>query len=208
MGLGYDGSQGHHQEPQVPSPFFDGMRLGLEGAMFATLAVAIPAALQVGLSATLGYAVRYASGLPSQAKSVSLSGFIFPALLAFIGLSMAIFFSLAMPTMLYSAGLVAFMLRWLEKRRGHIKRASIILGSVLGLLVGLLISATGFLVLDLGPSLGNYGTFFRWPEILTFEGISLLWLTLLPVATAAAGAQTGRKLAQQLEALTMHWFWY
>lgn len=192
----------------MPSAFFDGIQFGLEGTMFAALAIAIPTGMHIGLSVTLGYAVRYANGLPAEPRDFSLFGFLFAALLGFIFLSMALFFGGVMPTMLYSIGLVAYMLRWLEKRRGHVKRVSILLGGILGLLLGVLLSATGFLLLSLSPSLETYTTLFHWPEILTFEGIALLWLTVLPAATAVAGSQTGRKLGDQLETLTMHWFWY
>jgi hypothetical protein len=206
MGYGFNGQSG--QDPQMPSAFFDGMRLGLEGAMLGTLAIAIPAGMHIGLSATLGYAVRYADGLPAESGSFSFFGFFFPALLGVIFLAMALFFAGVMPTMLYTIGLVAFMMRWLAKGRGQVRRTSIVLGGVLGLIVGVLLSGTGFLLLDLRPDLETYTTLFHWPEILTFEGIALLWLTILPVVMAAAGFQTGRKLGDQLEALTMHWFWY
>ena len=38
---------------------------------------------------------------------------------------MALFFAGVMPTMLYTIGLVAFMLRWLAKGRGQVRRVSI-----------------------------------------------------------------------------------
>ena len=59
-----------------PSVFFDGTRLGLEGSMLATLIVAGLGGLHIGLSATLGYAVRYAEGLPDQARPFALFGFL------------------------------------------------------------------------------------------------------------------------------------
>ncbi len=208
MGFGFDGSWQNPQGPQTPSAFFDGMRLGLEGAMLATLVIAVPAGMHVGLSVTLGYAVRLADGLPAEPGGFSLFGFFFATLFAFIALSMAVFFAATMPTMLYSMALVACMLRWLAKRRGHVKRVSIVLGSVLGLPVGLLLSAIGFLLLGLRPDLDAYTTLFHWPEILAIDDIALLWLTVLPAVTIVAGAQTGRKLGDQLEALTLHWFWY
>jgi hypothetical protein len=64
------------------------------------------------------------------------------------------------------------------------------------------------MLMDLRPTLEAYATLFHWPEILTIDGIALLWLTLLPLVMAAAGSQTGRKLGDQLETLTMNWFWY
>jgi hypothetical protein len=208
MGLRFDGPVQSQQAPQMPNAFFDGTRLGLEATMFATLWIAIPAGLHIGLSATLGYAVRYAHGLPEETKAFAFFGFFFASLLAVIALAMAFFFGGAIPTMAYSMGLVAFMLYWLGKRRGNLKRTSIIVGSILGLLTGLLMSTAGLMLMGLRPTPGTYATMFHWPEIMTIDGIALLWFTLLPIATAAAGMQSGRKLGDQLETLTMNWYWY
>lgn len=207
MGSGpyrYNPSQ---QPPQPPSPFFDGTRLGLEGTMLATLIIAIPGGLHIGLSVVLGYAVRYSAGLPGTAHPFSLFGFIFASLLGVITLSMLLFFGGSIPTMAYSVALVAYMLRWLGKRRGHERLASTILGGVMGLLVGALETTVGFLLLSLRPTWTTYVTLFRWPAILTIDGISILWLTVNVLASAAAGAQIGWRLGEQLEELTAYWFW-
>jgi hypothetical protein len=208
MNTGFDRSPRSQQGPQMPSAFFDGIELGLEATMFSILAIAIPASAHVGLSATLGYAVRYTDGVVLEPRSFSLFGFLSASLLAFVAITMAMFSGIVIPTMLYSAGLVAYMLRWLGKRRGHVRRASIILGCALGLAVGVLLSIVGFLLLGLRPAPKTYATLFHWPEILTIDGIALLWFTVLPAVTAVAGYRTGQKIAGQLEALTMHWFWY
>jgi hypothetical protein len=195
------------QPPQPPSAFFDGTRLGLEGSMLATLIVAIPAGVHIALAATLGYAVRYVDGLPAQANPFSLSGFIFAWLLAIIALAMLGFFVGSIPTMGYSVVLVVVMLRWVGKRRGREKLVSTIAGSVCGLLTGGLESAAGFLLMNLTPSAAAFAMLFRWPAIMSVDGIALLWLTVNTLANAIAGAQIGFRLGKQLEELTMYYFW-
>jgi len=207
MGVGSFRHSQARQPPRPPSVFFDGTRLGLEGSMLATLLVAIPGGLHIGLSTILGYAVRYADGLPAEARAFSLFGFIFASLLGVIALAMILFFGGSIPTMMYSMGLVAYMLRWLGKRRGREKLASTIIGGVLGLLVGVLETAIGLLLMGLKLNWAQYVTLFNWPAILTIDGIALLWLSATPLVHAAAGAQIGWKLGQELEKLTMYWFW-
>jgi hypothetical protein len=195
------------QPPQPPSAFFDGTRLGLEGSMLATLIVVIPAGLHIALSVTFGYAIRYAEGLPAQANPFSLGGFIFAWLLAIIALAMLEFFAGSIPTMGYSVILVAAMLRWVGKRRGREKLVSTITGGVCGLLVGVLESAAIFLVMSLTPSGAAYAALFRWPAIMSVDGIALLWLTVNPLANAVAGVQVGFRLGKQLEELTTYYYW-
>jgi len=193
--------------PQPPNAFFDGTRLGLEGSMLTTLAVAIPAGVHIALAATLGYAVRYAEGLPTQANPFSLSGFVFTWLLAVIALAMLQFFVGSIPAMGYSVALVAAMLRWVGKRRGREKLVSTIAGSVCGLLIGVLESAAGFTLMSFAPSATAYALLFRWPAIMSIDGIALLWLTVNPLTNAIAGAQIGSRLGKQLEELTAFYFW-
>ncbi len=207
MGYYLGGSPQGQQDPQMPSAFFDGIELGVEATMFTILTIAIPAGAQVGLSATLGYATHYTEGMVLYPKAFSLFGFFFASFLAFLAIALALFAFSAIPTLFYNGVLVAFMLRVLGRRREHVKRVSIILGCVLGLSVGILLSSVGFLVTGLRPALETISTLFHWPEIMTIDGITLLWLTLLPIVTAAAGVRSGRKLGFQLEALTMQWFW-
>jgi hypothetical protein len=175
--------------------------------MLATLTIAIPSGLHIALSTTLGYAVRYGEGLPDETKPFALFGFILIAILAVIAIAMAMFFGGAIPTMAYSMGLVSYMLRWAGKRRGRERLASTITGSILGLLAGILGSAVLYLLLGLSPSWSLYATLFRWPAILSIDGIVLLWTTLNPLAQAAAGAQIGWRLGKQLELITLYWFW-
>ena len=128
-----------HRRPeptQPPNPFFDGTRLGLEGSMISTLAIAIPSGLHIALSTVLGYASRYADGFPVEAKPFSLIGLLFAAVLAIIAMSMVLFFGGSIPTMGYSVGLVAFMLRWVGKHRGKEKITTTIIATVLGFLIG------------------------------------------------------------------------
>ena len=195
------------QAPQPPSAFFDGTRLGLEGSMLATLTVAIPAGLHIALSAGLGYAVRYAEGLPDQARSLTVLGFIFTALLAIVAMSMIFFFVGAIPTMAYSMALVAVMLRWLTKVRGHERLVCTIAGGVLGLLMGAAESTVIWLLIGTMPTWEAAVTMLQWPAILTIDAISLIWLTVNILANAGAGIQIGWRLAKLLEQLTMYWFW-
>jgi hypothetical protein len=175
--------------------------------MLATLAVAIPAGLHVALSVALGYAVRYADGLPPEAKTFSLFGFIFAAILAAVVIAMVLFFGGTIPTMLYSMGMVHFMLRWAGKRRGKVKLTSTVISSVLGLICGILGSALLALLMSIRPSWALYVTVFRWPEIMTVDGIVLLWTVVNPFAQAIAGAQIGWRLGKQIELISLYWFW-
>jgi hypothetical protein len=198
---------GTDQTPRPPNVFFDGTRLGLEGTMLATLGIGIPAGLHIGLSVALGYAQRFEEALPAEAKAFSLMGFLFGAILATIAMAMVLFFLLAIPTMAYSMVLIALMLRWVGKRWPRQKLASTSIGGVMGLLVGLATSAIVFTLVDIIPSFSLYGTIFRWPEILTVDGIVLLWFTVSPLLNAGAGAQIGWRLGKQLDAITQYWFW-
>jgi len=201
------GARPQTQVPQPPNVFFDGTRLGLEGTMLTTLATAIPGGLHIALAVKLGYALRLEDFARVEPKSFSLFAFLFIFVLALISLSMIMFFMLAIPTMGYSMGLVAFMLRWAGKRRRREKLVSTIGGSVLGLLVGLLSSALVFLLMDLQPAWTLYAAVFRWPEILSIDGIALIWLTLNPLFCAIAGAQIGWRLGKMILDMTMYWFW-
>jgi hypothetical protein len=189
--------------------------------MLATLAIAIPAGLHIALSVTLGYAIRYAQGLPAEARAFSVATFIFVAILAVIAMAMGLFFGIlaviamamglffggSIPTMAYSVGLVSYMLRWVGKRRGRERLTASIIGGVLGLIVGSLETAVVFALMNLSFSLNAYATFFQWPEILTVDGIALLWFSLNPLANLAAGVQIGYRLGKQLEEMTTYWFW-
>jgi hypothetical protein len=191
--------------PTPPNAFFDGTRLGLEGTMLSTLAIGIPAGLHIALSATLGYATRLES-LTQDPRAFSLMGFIFTSILTLVAMAMVLFFLLAIPTMAYSIILVATMLQWMRKFRGREKVVPTIVGAVLGLLVGVGTSALIFLLSNVSPSPANYAAIFRWPQILTIDGIILLWFTLNPLANAVAGAQIGWRLGVMLDQMTMYWF--
>jgi hypothetical protein len=93
------------------------------------------------------------------------------------------------------------------KRRGREKLTSTIAGALLGLIVGVMSTAVAALLIDLRFSGAVYATLFRWPAILSIDGMALLWLTLYPLASAGAGAQIGWRLGKMLEVLTMYWFW-
>jgi hypothetical protein len=208
LDIGPNSRHVHRPEPpQPPSPFFDGTRLGLEGTMAVILIVAVPAGLHIGLSTVLGYAVRYAQGLPAEPRAFSLMSFLFASVVAIIALSMVFFFTGSIPTMAYSIALVSLMLRWVGKRRGREKLAATIIGAIFGLIVGLAGTVIISLLMNLPIQWAAYSTMFRWPAILSIDGIALLWLTVNPIANAIAGAQIGWRLGKQLEDLTMY-YWY
>jgi hypothetical protein len=193
---------------QPPNVFFDGTRLGLEGSMLSTLIVAGLGGLQIGLSVTLGYAMRIAEGLPDQAKPFALFGFIFSSILAFIALAMALFFTTSIPTMAYSMALVWWMLRWVGKRWGRDKLASTLFGAFLGLLNGLAIVAVVSVIFDAQINWAAYVRLFRWPAILSIDGIVLTILTLFPLVSIGAGTQIGWRLGKHIEEMQQYWSWY
>lgn len=201
------GARPKPQPPQPPNVFYDGTRLGLEGTMLATLATAIPGGLHIALAVKLGYALRLEDFARVEPKSFSLFAFLFITVIAVIALSMTMFFMLAIPTMAYGMGLVAFMLRWAGKRRRRERLVSTIGGSVLGLVVGLAASALVLVLIDLQPTWNLYATVLRWPEILSVDGIALIWLTLNPLFSTIAGAQIGWRLGKLIQDMTLYWFW-
>ena len=190
-----------------PNVFFDGTRLGLEGTMLTTLIVAGLGGMHIGLSSSLGYAVRMVEGLPEQAKPFALFGFLGISVLSFVSLAMLLFFSTSIPTMLYSMGLVYLMLRWAGKRWGREKLASTIIGAVLGLIAGILVMALVALIFGASLTGSSYATLYRWPAILSIDGIALFWLTLYPLISTGVGAQIGWRLGKQIENMMLYWFW-
>lgn len=199
---------GQQQQPaQPPNWFFDGTRLGLEGSMLATLIVAGLGGLHIGLSAVLGYLMRYSDGLPAEAKQFTFFSFLFISILAMIALAMVLFFGSAIPTMVYAMVMVVGMLRWVSKRLPKVKLWSTVFGAIFGLLSGLALSALGALLFDLWPSVEGYARFLSWPAVLSIDGIALVWLTLYPAICAVAGAQIGWRLGKQLDDLSLYWFW-
>jgi hypothetical protein len=63
------------------------------------------------------------------------------------------------------------------------------------------------MLMNFAPSAHVYALLFRWPAIMSIDGIALLWLTVNPLANAVAGAQIGFRLGKQLEELTTFYFW-
>jgi hypothetical protein len=204
------GSQRYNQQDEAtrpPNVFFDGTRLGLEGSMLSTLVIAGLGGLHIGLSVTLGYAVRIAQGLPDQAKPFALFGFVFASIFAALALAMVLFFGTSIPTMAYSMVLVWAMLRWVGKRWGRDKLASTLFGGVLGLLNGLLIVAVVALIFGTQVDGAAYVRLFRWPAILSVDGIVLVILTLFPLVSTGAGVQIGWRLGKHIEEMQLYWFW-
>jgi hypothetical protein len=196
-----------NEATRPPSVFFDGTRLGLEGSMLSTLIIAGLGGLHIGLSITLGYAVRMAEGLPDQAKPFALFGFVFASILACIALAMLLFFGTSIPTMAYSMALVWGMLFWVGKRWGRDKLASTLFGGALGLLNGLLIVAVVAVIFDARVNGAAYAQLFRWPAMLSVDGIVLSMLTLFPLVSAGAGVQIGWRLGKHIEEMQLYWFW-
>jgi hypothetical protein len=196
-----------NEATQPPSVFFDGTRLGLEGSMLSTLAVAGVGGLLIGLSTTLGYAVRLAQGLPEQAKPFSLFGFLFTSIIAIIALSMLFFFGTSIPTMAYSMVLVWVMLRWVGKRWGREKLTSTLLGGALGLLTGVAVVAMSAVILSAPVDGAAYARLFHWPALLSIDGIILVIMTLYPLVSTAAGVQIGWRLGNHVVEMQRYWFW-
>jgi hypothetical protein len=124
-----------------------------------------------------------------------------------VALAMVLFFGSAIPTMAYAMAMVSGMLRWVGKRWPKVKLWSTVLGALCGLLVGMGLSALGFLLFGLSPRLELYGRLFSWPAILSIDGIALVWLTFYPAISAVGGAQLGWRLGKQLDDLSLYWFW-
>jgi hypothetical protein len=175
--------------------------------MFSTLAMAIPAAIHIAIAVNLGYAVRL-QDLPRDPRTLSIMGVVGVTILALVAMAMIMFFMLAIPVMAYSMALVAYMLRWVGKRRRKEKLTSTIIGAILGLLVGLGTSALVMLLANVPPTAENYGAILHWPQILTVDGIILLWFTLNPLIGALAGAQIGWRLGKLLEQMSQYYFFY
>ena len=193
--------------PRPPNVLYDGTRLGLEGNMLVTVGMGVSMGLHIGLSVALGYAVRYADGMHAAAKPFSFFGFLMISILTIIAMSMVLFFLLAIPTMGYSMGLVALLLRIMRKVRGREKLAGTLIGGAMGLPIGIASSALILLMVDLAPTRSAYATLMRWPEIMSIDGIILLWLTLNPVLNAVAGGQIGWRLGKMIEQMSMYMFW-
>jgi hypothetical protein len=193
--------------PSPPNVLFDGTRLGLEATMISALCIAIPAGLHSGLSATLGYFIRNTDALAVEAKAFTLGPFIFSSLAGVLILCMMMFFGIAIPTMLYSMGLVSFSLHWLRKRRGRDKLANAIAGGILGFLFGTPCTVLVMLLIDMRPSGPLYADLVRWPAILTIDAIVLLWFTLLPLINTIGGVRSGLKIAEIVENVKMYWIY-
>lgn len=192
--------------PSPPNVLFDGTRLGLEATMITSLCVAIPAGLQSGLGATLGYLSRYSDGLAVEANAFSLGSFIFSSLAGMLVLCMAMFFGTAIPTMLYTMGLVSFSLRWLRKRRSRDKLANAIAGGILGFLFGMPCTALVLLLIEMQPNGSLYAELMRWPVILSIDGIILLWSTLMPFLNIIGGVRSGLKIGEIAANVKMYWY--
>jgi hypothetical protein len=193
--------------PSPPNVLFDGTRLGLEATMLSALCIAIPAGLHVGLSANLGYFIRHAEVLTVEARAFALGSFLFSSLGGMLVLCMALFFGIAIPTMLYTMGLVSFSLFWLRKRWGRDKLANAVAGGILGFLFGTPCTVLVMLLIDMRPSASLYAEVMRWPSILTIDAIVLVWFILLPLINAIGGVRSGFKIAGIIENLKMYWIY-
>ena len=192
--------------PAPPNVLFDGTRLGLEATMITALSIAIPAGLHSGLSANLGFFIRYAEAVGMEPKAFALGPFIWASLAGVLVLCMALFFGIAIPTMFYTMGLVQFSLFWLRKRWERDKLATAIVGGILGLLFGTPCTVLVMLLIDMRLYGSLYAELMRWPAILTVDGIVLLWFTLLPAINVIGGVRSGLKIGEIAENVKMHWF--
>ncbi len=192
--------------PSPPNVLFDGTRLGLEATLFSGLSFAILAGLQCGISITLGYFMRIADGLPDTANPFAPGRFVAMSLFSAFILIMIFFFSAAIPTMLYTMGLVRFSLFWLRKRKGRDKLANAIAGTILAFLFGLPCSALGLLLIDVHPSPALYGELLHWPHLLSIDGMMLLWMSVLPFFNIIGGVRSGIKIGEIVEHMQMYWF--
>jgi hypothetical protein len=192
--------------PAPPNVLFDGTRLGLEAAMITTLSIAIPAGLHGGLSSCLGYFIRFSEIAKAEPKAFALGSFFWLSMAGILVLCMATFFGIAIPTMLYTMGLVRFSLFWLRKRWDRDKLANAIAGGILGLLFGTPCTVLVMLLVDMRFSLSLYAQLLRWPALLTIDGIVLLWFTLLPVVNIIGGVRSGIKIGEIVDNVKMHWF--
>jgi hypothetical protein len=173
--------------------------------MVTTLGIAIPAGLHSGLSANLGFFIRYAEAAGMAPNAFAWWPFIWTSLAGVLVLSMALFFGIAIPTMLYTMGLVRFSLFWLRKRWDRDKLANGIAGGILGLLFGTPCTALVMLLVDMRLSGALYAALLRWPAILTIDGIVVVWFTLLPLINIIGGVRSGLKIGEIAENVKMHW---
>jgi|GEM_PF-6648249 len=190
--------------PSPPNMLFDGTRLGLEATLLSGLCLAVPAGLHCGLSITLGYFARL-TDMPAMADPFSVGRFFWMSLISAFILVMILFFSMAIPTMLYTIGLVRFSLFWLRKRKGHDRRANAVMGGILAFLFALPCSAFGLIMVDIAPRPDLYIELLRWPVILTIDGLFLLWMTLLPFIAIIGGVRSGIKLGEIAERVQIYW---
>jgi hypothetical protein len=193
--------------PAPPNVLFDGTRLGLEATMITTLSIAIPAGLHSGFSTTLGYFIRFSEIAKANPKAFALGPFFWGSLAGILVLCMAMFFGTAIPSMLYTMGLVRFSLFWLRKRWDRDKLANAIAGGILGLLFGTPCTVLVMLLIDMQFSISLYGELLRWPAVLTIDSIVLLWFTLLPLINIIGGVRSGLKIAEIIDNVKMHWFY-
>ena len=77
----------------------------------------------------------------------------------------------------------------------------------LGLLNGLLIVAVVALIFGTQVDGAAYVQLFRWPAILSVDGIVLVILTLFPLVSTGAGVQIGWRLGKHIEEMQLYWFW-
>jgi hypothetical protein len=192
--------------PSPPNVLFDGTRLGLEATMITALSVAIPAGIQIGLSANLGYLTRLAEGVTTGGKAFTLGPFIFSSLAGILVLCMVMFFGIAIPTMFYTMGLVWFSLQWLRKRLSRDKLANAIAGGILAFLFGTPCTILVMLLTEMTPNLALYADLLRWPAILSIDAIVLIWATLTPFLNIIGGVRSGLKIAAIVENVKLYWY--
>ena len=192
--------------PGPPDILFDGTRLGIEASLMTALSVALLASVHCGLSVALGYFTRYTEAAV-ELQPFSLFRFILTVPIAAISLGSILFLLQTPSNMLCTMGLVSYMLYHLKRRRSHERLIGALLGGLLGLLFGLPCSAAGMFVAELPVNGQYYRALFTWPGILSFDAISLLWLGLIPLANAAAGARSGWQIGKRVREAKLYFFY-
>lgn len=192
-------------QPTLPNVFFDGTRLGLEAAMITALSIGVLSGIQVSLSSAMGYFVRYADGLPAAAHPVTLGGFVGIWLIAFLAVTMILFFGGAIPVMAYTMGLVSLMLYRLRKRRGRERLVGAIGGGLLGCLCGLPCWWLILMITDMIPNWSFYAAILRWPAIMSVDGVIGIWGVMLPLLNIIGGVRSGYKIGKMIQDVQMLW---
>jgi hypothetical protein len=62
------------------------------------------------------------------------------------------------------------------------------------------------LLIDMTPSGSLYAELLGWPNILSIDGMVLLWSTLTPFINMIGGIRSGLEIAKIIENVKMYWY--